>query len=92
MSSKSDREWQLQITALVAEVKSTVDGLHSKVDDHIVKSDKRFDKLDKIVIGNGQPGLAEEVRGIKGKWGMVYTTLLLGLNALTTWGITIWTK
>jgi hypothetical protein len=87
MSTSKDREWQFRITELLAKVETNQTNLHEKIDDHIKKSDARFDKLDKIVIGNGHKGLAEEVRSIKGKWGAAYSLAMLALNGLMMWVI-----
>ena len=99
MSSKADRDWQLQMTEMVAkviadvsEVKTNQSNLHEKINDHIGKSDARFDNLDKIVIGNGHRGLAEEVRSIKHGWGIIYTGLLVLINGLITSGIHFFMK
>ena len=78
----SDRQWQVDLTSLVAEIKTDQKALHAKLDGYISSSEKRLDKLDKIVIGNGSPGLSEEVRSLKGKWALVYGTVLLVASAL----------
>ena len=83
----ADRKWQLEITALVASVKTNQENLHEKLDVYIVDTNKRLEKLDKIVIGNGHKGLSEEVRSIKGKWGAVYTATLILLNGVVAWGL-----
>ncbi len=88
----ADKKWQLEVTSLISEIHTNQKNLSEKMDTHISKSDSRFDKLDKIVIGNGHKGLAEEVRDIKGKWGAAYTIAMLLLQGLTVYGVHILTK
>jgi uncharacterized membrane protein len=95
MSPKDqDHEWQLEMTRLVAEVRSEVKevrtenkALHDKVDLFMTNSEKRFEKLDKIVLGNGQPGLAEDVRNMKGRWAFIYGTAILLASAAINSGV-----
>lgn len=82
--SASDREWQIQITALVAEVKTNQDNLDKKIDTYIETSQTRLAELEKSVYGrNESPGLHEEVRDLKGKWAVFYGIgLLIGSAVL----------
>jgi hypothetical protein len=84
MSRDSDREWQLQMTSLIAEVKTNQENLHTTLNNYCDATNKRLEKMEHIVIGNGKPGLSEEVRSLKGKWAAIYGLCLLlasaGLN------------
>lgn len=83
----ADREWQMELTRLVAEIGTDQKALHSKVELFMSGAEKRFEKLDKIVIGNGQPGLSEDVRNLKGKWAFVYGTAILLASAAINSGV-----
>ena len=84
MSSSSDREWQIQITALVAEVKSNQENLHDKLDTFITASSKRTDDLEHVVYGNGSEGLTETVRNMKGKWAVAYGLIIIALSSVAS--------
>ena len=71
MSNSSDDEFKLNVTRLLSEVSANQKNLATKIDGYIVANDKRIDDLEHIVNGNGTPGLAEEVRSIKGRWGVM---------------------
>lgn len=81
MYKSDDHEWQLQLTALVTEVKTNQENLDEKLSAFITASDKRMGKLEEAIYGNGSPGLKEEVRGLKGKWAAFYGMILLVLSA-----------
>ena len=81
MAKDSTYEWQLQMTALIAEVKANQENLHTKMDTYCETTNKRQEKLEHIVIGNGKPGLSEEVRSLKGKWAAIYGLILLLMSA-----------
>ena len=74
-------EWRMQLTALVAEVKSNQENLHDKLDTFIIASGKRTDDLEHVVYGNGSEGLAETVRNMKGKWAIMYGIAIVCLSA-----------
>lgn len=88
----SDRDWQLEITKALAEVQTSQTALHTKLDEAIARTDRRLEKLEAVVYGNGHRGLAEDIRNIKGKWAAAYTGMLLILNGLTTYGIHVFCK
>lgn len=77
-----DREWQLQITSLVAGVKANQESMHEKLDGYVASSEKRLEDLDHAVYGNGGPGLKEEVRNLKGKWAAIFGIVLLVASAV----------
>lgn len=77
----SEQEWRFQLTALVAEVKANQENLHRKLDVFVADADKRTTSLEHTVNGNGKPGIAEEVRSIKGRWG---ATLVVGTIVFTS--------
>ena len=87
MSKDSDHEWQLQMTSLIAEVKANQENLHVKMNDYCEVTNKRQEKLEHIVIGNGKPGLSEEVRSLKGKWAAFYGLGLLLLSGLINYAV-----
>ena len=74
-------EWRMQLTALVAEVKSNQENLHDKLDTFITASSKRTDDLEHVVYGNGSEGLTETVRNMKGKWAIMYGIAIVCLSA-----------
>lgn len=68
-----DWEWRLQLTALVAEIKTNQDNLDKKIDAYIEASQTRLVELEGSVYGRKDaPGLHEEVRDLKGKWAIFY--------------------
>lgn len=77
----ADHEWKLQLTALVAEVKANQENMNEKLDVYIKASDRRAEKVEEAIYGNGTPGLKEEVRSLKGKWAAIYGLVLLVLSA-----------
>ena len=87
MTKDADHEWQLQITSLIAEVKVNQENLHEKLKNYCGSSNQRIEKLEKIVIGNGIPGLGEEVRSLKGKWAAVFGLLILILSAVINYAV-----
>jgi len=88
MSKDPNHEWQLQITALVAEIKTNQENLHNTLAAYIESSNKQQEKISHIVLGNGKPGLSEEVRGLKGRWAAVYGICLLVLSAAINYMVT----
>jgi hypothetical protein len=81
MSNPKDGEWQLHITALLAEVKTNQENMHDKIDAFVVASNKRTDDLEYVVYGNGSEGLSEQVRNLRGKWAVIYGLVLIVLSA-----------
>lgn len=81
MAKDADHEWQLQLTALVAEVKANQENMNEKLDEYIESSDRRLNELEDAVYGHNTPGLKEEVRDLKGKWAAFYGIILLVLSA-----------
>lgn len=81
MSRDADHEWQLQITSLIAEVKTNQENMSEKLDSFIKSSDRRLSKVEETLNGNGVPGLKEEVRNLKGKWAAFYGFTLIVLSA-----------
>jgi len=84
MSKSNDPEWEwrLQLTALVAEVKTNQDNLDKKIDTYIESSQQRVDDLEHVVYGNGSEGLSEQVRNLKGKWAVIYGLIIISLSAV----------
>lgn len=81
-----DWEWRLQLTALVAEIKTNQDNLDKKIDAYIAASSKRVDDLEHVVYGNGAEGLAEQVRNLKGKWAVIYGLIIIALSSVAQAG------
>jgi len=87
MGRDPDREWQLQMTSLIAEVKTNQENLHVTLNNYCEATNKRLEKMEHIVIGNGKPGLSEEVRSLKGKWAAFYGLGLLLLSGLINYAV-----
>jgi len=87
MAKDSDREWQLAITSLIAEVKTNQENLHTKLNEYCDATNKRQEKMEHVVFGNGKPGLSEEVRSLKGKWAAIYGLGLLLLSAVLNYAV-----
>lgn len=81
-----DRKWMLEVTASIAGLQSSQNALCSKLDEHIKKTDEHLAKLDRLICGNGHKGIAEEVRSIKGIFGVVYSLIMLSLEGLMIYG------
>jgi hypothetical protein len=75
------------MTSLIAEVKANQENLHIKLNDYCDVTNKRQEKMEHIVIGNGKPGLSEEVRSLKGKWAAFYGLGILLLSALLNYAV-----
>jgi hypothetical protein len=74
------------MTSLIAEVKTNQENLHTTLNTYCEATNKRLEKMEHIVIGNGKPGLSEEVRSLKGKWAAIYgLCLLLASAGLNYW-------
>ena len=74
-------EWRMQLTSLVAEVKTNQENMSEKIDTYIAASNKRMDDLEHVVYGNGSEGLTETVRNMKGKWAIMYGLAIICLSA-----------
>lgn len=82
MKSSPLEEWRIQLTSLVAEIKANQDNMHEKLDAIHESSQKRIDRLEKTMYGlNGAPGLMEQVRGMKGKWAIVFGGIIITASA-----------
>jgi len=82
MSNESDEQFRLDVTSLLSEVHTSQKALTKSLDEYIVANNKRLDDLEHTVNGNGSRGLAEDVRSIKGKWGVVYGFVIIVLGAV----------
>jgi len=71
MSNISDEQFKLDVTSKLSEIASDTKYLAKRLDEYMIDNDKRVGKLEHIIVGNGTPGLSEEVRSIKGRWGAV---------------------
>jgi hypothetical protein len=87
MAKDPDREWQLAMTSLIAEVKANQENLHTKLNEYCKEANDRQTKMEHIVIGNGKPGLAEDVRNLKGKWAAFYGLGFLLLSAVLNYAV-----
>ena len=72
MSASSDEEFKLNVTRLLSEVSANQKNLADRIDTYIGANDKRVEDLEHTLNGNGQPGVAEDVRNIKGRWALIY--------------------
>ena len=63
----SSREWQDKILTIVTETSTELKGFKSEFLKYTKENDDRVYKLTRIVVGNGEPGLAEKVRSVTWK-------------------------
>ena len=87
MSPAEEEKWKLTIAGTLAEVKTNQENLHTKLNEYCDAANKRQEKMEHIVIGNGKPGLSEEVRSLKGKWAAIYGLSILLASALLNYGV-----
>ena len=80
--SDAEWKWRAAMTTLLAEVKTNQDNMNEKLDAIHEASKKRIERLEKTTFGlNGTPGLVEQVRGMKGKWALVFGGIIITASA-----------
>ena len=88
-SSAEDAKWKLSVASTLAEVKANQENLHTKLNEYCDTTNKRQEKLEHIVIGNGKPGLSEEMRSLKGKYAAFYGLGILLMSALLNYAVEV---
>jgi len=67
MPTNDDWKWRADLMGLVGEIRNEQTNLSDKLDEYCKSSEGRFERLEHTVYGNGQPGLSEQVRNVRGR-------------------------
>ena len=90
MSKNAGWEWQLELTRLVAEVRTNQVNIEEKLDAYAAASEQRLGRLEKNIYGlNGTPGLNEQVRNLKGKWAVFYGVGVITLSVVLNYALPV---
>jgi len=74
-----EEDFKLSIIKSLAEINTSLKAVAEKLD----KFDERTEKLEHSVFGNGEQGLAEEVRQIKSTWALFYGIAIILISAFS---------